>query len=72
MTRKFQWTLFTLIALSAGILPGCNRSLFSNSDSYTHDRLDRYYGGDSATDARATRSKASEMGFGFPTGMANQ
>jgi hypothetical protein len=51
---------------------GCNRTLFSEADPYNQARLDRYWGGDSATRLSEERQKASEMGFGFPQGLANQ
>ena len=61
-----------LVAILTGILGGCQETLFSSSDSYTQSHIKQYWGGDSAVQARANRSRASEMGFGFPTGMANQ
>jgi hypothetical protein len=63
--------MLVLIVLP-GALGACQQELFSNSDTYTQSRIDRYWGRDSAVEARANRAKASEMGFGFPTGMANQ
>ena len=71
MTNRRIFGGALLLAVVA-ILGGCQQSLFNNSDSYTRSRIDRYYGGDSATETRTTRSHANEMGFGFPTGMANQ
>jgi len=61
-----------LLILMAGALGACQETLFSNSDPYSRTRIKRYWGDDSAVDARANRAKASEMGFGFPSGMANQ
>jgi hypothetical protein len=76
MPLKHLLLLSLLLAVSGGMMGGCNNridhSLFSNGDALTRDRIDKYYGRDSAVEARASRSKASEMGFGFPTGMANQ
>ncbi len=72
MNRKRLPLAMLLLAILAGSFGGCQQSLFSNSDSYTRSRIDRYWDGDSAIQARENRSRASEMGFGFPTGMANQ
>jgi len=55
-----------------GLLGGCNQTLFSDSDPYSRSRINRYWDGDSATQTTESRRRASEMGFGFPTGMANQ
>jgi hypothetical protein len=53
---------------------GCAKTLFSNSDSYTRSRLDRYYDGDSAAQTSEQRRQNQQMGYGFgyPAGMANQ
>jgi hypothetical protein len=61
-----------LLVLLPGAFSACQRTLFSNSDTYTRSRIERYWDGDSAIDTRESRSRASEMGFGFPSGMANQ
>jgi len=73
MKRKYQMLLAWLILAGlSGTFGGCARTLFSESDSYTRARIDRYYDGDSATQTTESRQRASEMGFGFPTGMASQ
>ena len=52
--------------LLAGALPGCERSLFVDSDNAVSYKLDRYYDGDSAVKTTESRKKASDMGFGVP------
>lgn len=65
--------LLALLMLSVVISAfGCQNQLFPPTNTYNQSRIDRYWGGDSAVQAREARAKASEMGFGFPTGMANQ
>jgi len=61
-----------VVIVLPGVLGACQQTLFTDSGKYTQSCIDRYWGGDSAVEARANRAKASEMGFGFPTGMANQ
>ena len=72
MTRYRGLALLAMAAVLAGTSVGCQRTLFSDSEGRSRSSIDRYYGGDSAVETRASRVKASEMGFGFPTGMANQ
>jgi len=72
IARTAGGVLVVVMMVASALLGGCQRTLFTPSDGYTRSRIDRYYGGDSAIGARETRSHASEMGFGFPTGMANQ
>jgi hypothetical protein len=70
---KSKFTIMLLTVVLTGSWGGCQQTLFnSSSDTYTRSRIDRYWEGDSAIQTRETRSKASEMGFGFPSGMANQ
>ena len=71
MSKMYQLGMVLLVVVS-GALGGCQQTLFTNSDTYTRSRIDRYWERDSAVDTRASRARASEMGFGFPTGMANQ
>ena len=70
--KKMRRLGMLLMIVAAGGVGGCQQSLFSSSDRYTQRRIEVYWGGDSAVDARASRARASEKGFGFPTGMANQ
>ena len=69
---KMRWLGMLLLIVVPGAVGGCQQTLFTNSDRYTQTRIGRYWEGDSAVDTRASRARASEMGFGFPTGMANQ
>jgi hypothetical protein len=70
--NTMRWLGLIMLLVLPGALGACQKTLFSNSDTYTRSRIDRYWDGDSAIQARENRSRASEMGFGFPTGMANQ
>lgn len=63
---------FVLLLALPALLAGCQRPLVSHSDNYMRSRVNRYWDGDSAEALRASRSQSSEMGFGFPAGMANQ
>jgi hypothetical protein len=71
---KKSWRLVALFSLLAGggAFGGCQRSLFMGSDAYTQQTIDRYWDGDSARETTEARQRSSDMGFGFPTGMANQ
>ena len=71
MKRPHTLWLGMLVVLMP-VFAGCTQTLFSEADPYNQTRIDRYYDGDSAVVTRAQREKASDMGFGFPTGMANQ
>jgi hypothetical protein len=66
--------MLAVVALGvlAASLGACQRSLFMGSDSYTRSVVDRYWEGDSARETTAARTRGTDMGFGFPTGMANQ
>jgi hypothetical protein len=71
MNRRHVILLGLLMVLPP-VFAGCNQTLFSEADPYNQTRIDRYYDGDSAVLTRAQRERSSEMGFGFPTGLANQ
>ena len=71
MQLKHGLRLILLLALPAA-LTGCQQPILSHSDNYMRSRVNRYWDGDSAEALRASRSRASESGFGFPIGMANQ
>ena len=63
--------------LIAGVMAGmmgCTNtsSLFSENDPYNKKRLEKYWGADSAKEARESRQRAQEMGFGFATGAGAQ
>jgi hypothetical protein len=72
MNRLGQLIAVVAFAAFATTMGGCQRSLFTGSDSYTQSRIDRYWDGDSARETTQARERSSDMGFGFPTGMANQ
>ena len=72
MHAKLSAALLLLATLITGPLAGCQHTLFSDSETRARSRIDTYYDGDSAVETRVSRAKASDMGFGFPTGMANQ
>ena len=67
------WTAASVVLLALVCsLGGCQHSLFMGSDTYTKSVVDRYWDGDSARATSESRQKSSDMGFGFPAGMANQ
>ena len=72
---KRRWVYLILAAAyftgGGGVTGGCQRQLFNNSDPYTQSRL-RYCNNDSAEQTTAQRKRASEMGFGWPTGAGIQ
>jgi hypothetical protein len=70
--KKRHAILLGLLMVFPPIMAGCNQTLFSDADPYNQTRIDRFYEGDSAVLLRARRQKQSEMGFGFPSGLANQ
>lgn len=72
MTTNRGLAFLVLAAVLAGVSAGCQRTLFNDPEARSRSSIDRYYDGDSAVEMRASRAKSSEMGFGFPTGMANQ
>ncbi len=71
---KIMYRLLALLLLVTvgAVFGGCQRSLFMGSDSYTQSVVDRYWDGDSARETTQARERSSDMGFGFPTGLANQ
>jgi hypothetical protein len=71
--KTMRWLGMLMLLVLPGVYGACQQTtMFQKSDTYTRSRIDRYWDGDSAIQTRENRSKASEMGFGFPTGMANQ
>lgn len=70
-TARRLLALVAVILLTASF-GACQRSLFMGSDSYTRSVVDRYWEGDSARETTAARTRGTDLGFGFPTGMANQ
>jgi hypothetical protein len=70
--KKRRWCCWVMVLVLPGALGACQEALFPHSDNYTQSRINRYWEGDSAVEARAARSRTSDSGFGFPTGMANQ
>jgi hypothetical protein len=70
--NTMRWLVALFLLVLPGVFGSCQQTMFPKSDNYTQSRIDRYWDGDSAIQTRESRSRASEMGFGFPTGMANQ
>jgi hypothetical protein len=69
--RRF---LLVLLAVCGSLAAsGCGKNLFSDSsrDSVRRSQIEKYWGGDSALDTTASRRKASDMGFGYPSGSGN-
>ena len=58
-------------SLLAPVLGGCQKTLFVDNDAASMWKL-RYYDDDSAQATSESRRKASDMGFGFPTGPSLQ
>ena len=72
-----SWTRFLLAASGAVIatafMTACSQELFVQNDRNSTEQIIRkYYDGDSAIQTTEARRKASENGFGYPSGAAEQ
>ena len=72
MNKRYGLLAALCLVVAMGAVGGCNRTLFSEADPYRQERINRYWEGDSAERTSAQRQRNSSLGFGFPTGMADQ
>ena len=63
----------SLVVISTGFMAGCGQELFVAGDrNSTEQIIGKYYDGDSAIQTTEARRRASQSGFGYPSGAAEQ
>ena len=72
MKRTRVLTLLALLAMLSVSFLGCQQQLFGAGDGFHRNSIKKYYDDDSAVETRASRIRAADTGFGYPTGMFNQ